>query len=68
MMRFLRPCLVAGLLLAAPTVATGQALVVVDPAGPVRTLTEALTRVSETPGLADRLRVPLYAGGSPGQT
>jgi nitrous oxidase accessory protein len=48
MMRFLRPCLVAGLLLAAPTVATGQALVVVDPAGPVRTLTEALTRV--TPG------------------
>jgi len=30
--------------------------------------TEALTRVSETPGLADRLRVPLYAGGSPGQT
>jgi pyruvate ferredoxin oxidoreductase gamma subunit len=25
--------------------------------------TEAMTRVSETPGLADRLRVPLYAGG-----
>lgn len=48
MTRFLRPCLVAGLFLAAPTVATGQALVVVDPAGPVRTLTEALSRV--TPG------------------
>jgi len=27
--------------------------------------TEALTRVPETPGLADRLRVPLYAGGAP---
>jgi pyruvate ferredoxin oxidoreductase gamma subunit len=25
--------------------------------------TEALTRVTETPGLADRLRVPLFAGG-----
>ena len=25
--------------------------------------TEAMTRVSETPGLADRLRVPLYSGG-----
>jgi pyruvate ferredoxin oxidoreductase gamma subunit len=24
--------------------------------------TEAMTRVPETPGLADRLRVPLYAG------
>jgi pyruvate ferredoxin oxidoreductase gamma subunit len=30
--------------------------------------TEALTRVTETPGLADRLRVPLYAGGVPGET
>jgi len=29
--------------------------------------TEALTRVSETPGLADRLRVPLYAGGAPAE-
>jgi len=29
--------------------------------------TEALTRVSETPGLADRLRVPLYAAGAPGE-
>lgn len=26
--------------------------------------TEAMTRVAETPGLADRLRVPLYAGGA----
>jgi pyruvate ferredoxin oxidoreductase gamma subunit len=26
--------------------------------------TEAMTRVNETPGLADRLRVPLYAGGA----
>jgi pyruvate ferredoxin oxidoreductase gamma subunit len=25
--------------------------------------TEAMTRVTETPGLADRLRVPLYSGG-----
>jgi pyruvate ferredoxin oxidoreductase gamma subunit len=29
--------------------------------------TEAMTRVTETPGLADRLRVPLYAGGVPGE-
>ena len=27
--------------------------------------TEAMTRVGETPGLADRLRVPLYAEGAP---
>jgi len=27
--------------------------------------TEAMTRVTETPGLADRLRVPLYAEGAP---
>jgi hypothetical protein len=30
--------------------------------------TEAMTRVTETPGLADRLRVPLYAEGAPGKT
>jgi len=29
--------------------------------------TEAMTRVTETPGLADRLRVPLYAGGASGE-
>jgi pyruvate ferredoxin oxidoreductase gamma subunit len=28
--------------------------------------TEAMTRVTETPGLADRLRVPLFAAGAPG--
>jgi pyruvate ferredoxin oxidoreductase gamma subunit len=28
--------------------------------------TEAMTRVTETPGLADRLRVPLYTEGPPG--
>jgi pyruvate ferredoxin oxidoreductase gamma subunit len=28
--------------------------------------TEAMTRVTETPGLADSLRVPLYAEGAPG--
>ena len=28
--------------------------------------TEAMTRVPETPGLADELRVPLYAHGAPG--
>lgn len=28
--------------------------------------TEALVRVAETPGLADRLRVPLFSEGSPG--
>jgi pyruvate ferredoxin oxidoreductase gamma subunit len=26
--------------------------------------TEAMVRVTETPGLADRLRVPLFAGGA----
>lgn len=29
--------------------------------------TEAMTRVTETPGLADRLRVPLYAEGAAGK-
>jgi len=29
--------------------------------------TEAMTRVTETPGLADRLRVPLYSQAVPGQ-
>ncbi len=48
MIRSLRACLTGGFLLAAPAVAAAQSVVVVDPAGPVRTLTEALTRV--TPG------------------
>ena len=30
--------------------------------------TEAMTRVTETPGLADRLRVPLFAGPGAGET
>jgi nitrous oxidase accessory protein len=44
----LRASLLGGFLLTAPMVAAAQSMVVVDPAGPIRTLTEALTRV--TPG------------------
>ena len=59
MMRILRAGLAAGLLLTAPTVATAQSLVVVDPAGPVRTLTEALTLVS--PGGRITVKAGTYA-------
>lgn len=51
--------LLGGLLLAAPAALPAQALVVVDPAGPVRTVTEALTRV--TPGGRITVRTGSYA-------
>jgi nitrous oxidase accessory protein len=51
--------LVGGLLLAAPAALSAQSVVVVDPAGPVRTVTEALTRV--TPGGRINVRAGTYA-------
>lgn len=51
--------LLGGLLLAAPAALPAQSLVVVDPAGPVRTVTEALTRV--TPGGRITVRAGTYA-------
>jgi nitrous oxidase accessory protein len=50
--------LLGGLLLAAPSALAAQAVVVVDPAGPVRTVTEALTRV--TPGGRITVRAGTY--------
>jgi nitrous oxidase accessory protein len=50
--------LVGGLLLAAPAALSAQSVVVVDPAGPVRTVTEALTRV--TPGGRINVRAGTY--------
>ena len=51
--------LLGGLLLAAPAALSAQSVVVVDPAGPVRTVTEALTRV--TPGGRITVRAGTYA-------
>ena len=51
--------LLGGLLVAAPAALSAQSLVVVDPAGPVRTVTEALTRV--TPGGRITVRAGTYA-------
>lgn len=51
--------LLGGLLLAAPAALPAQALVVVDPAGPVRTVTEALARVA--PGGRINVRAGNYA-------
>ena len=48
MTSYCRARLLLGLLLVVPAFASAQSVVVVDPAGPVRTVTEALTRV--TPG------------------
>ena len=59
MTRFRISRLIGGFLLAAPSVAAAQSLVVVDPAGPVRTVTEALTRV--TPGGRITVRAGTYA-------
>ena len=51
--------LLGGLLLAAPAALPAQALVVVDPAGPVRTVTEALARVA--PGGRINVRAGNYS-------
>ena len=51
--------LLTGLLLTAPTLASAQSVVVVDPAGPVRTVTEALTRVA--PGGRITVKAGTYA-------
>lgn len=51
--------LLGGLLLAAPAVLPAQSLVVVDPAGPVRTVTEALARVA--PGGRINVRAGNYS-------
>jgi nitrous oxidase accessory protein len=59
MTRPLPPCLLGVCLLAAPVAVAAQSLVVVDPAGPVRTVTEALTRV--TPGGRITVRAGTYA-------
>lgn len=50
--------LLGGLLVAAPAALSAQSLVVVDPAGPVRTVTEALARV--TPGGRITVRAGTY--------
>lgn len=58
MRRRLPPRLLVGLLLAAPSAAAAQGEVVVDTAGPIRTVTEALTRV--TPGGRITVRAGTY--------
>ncbi len=59
MLRSLHARLITGFLLAAPAALSAQSVVVVDPAGPVRTVTEALTRV--TPGGRITVRAGTYA-------
>lgn len=54
-----RAWLLGGWLVATPAVAAAQSVVVVDPAGPVRTLTEALVRV--TPGGRIAVKAGTYA-------
>jgi len=59
MLRSLHASLLTGLLLAAPAALSAQSLVVVDPAGPVRTVSEALARV--TPGGRITVRAGTYS-------